>query len=403
MKKKKLGNELNDLLTKAQLVRKELKHDYLGTEHVIPCVLEIEYYQNLMGVSKEEYIEKVKEIIGVGGKTEINTAPYTPLLEAVLYECKTIMDFMFYLLIECQEGAGYRVLENLIRPSDFEVILENLEREYNDNKPLSKLPVYLTNLNEKEYVTNPAIGRDIIIEDIEKILLKMNKPNVLLIGDAGVGKTAIVEGLAYKIKNGEVSEKLKNKVVLEVATSALLAGTKYRGEFEEKIQEMCNYIKKNKRVILFIDEMHTTVKAGGAEGAVNMANILKPYLARGEIKVIGATTLEESKEVTADSAYDRRFTKILVKEPTIKTVYKILKESAPKFEKFYGIKIDSKLLDFIADKSLELAGELPDKAIDLLENVCADTAWHNDETFTKKDIQRVLEEVLERNKELQNV
>lgn len=231
---------------------------------------------------------------------------------------------------------------------------------------IDDMPKDMIDLNSIKYESNPAIGREIIIEDMEKILLKMNKPNILLLGKPGVGKTAIVEGLAYKIQQGKVNDKLKRIRIISCSSSSLIAGTRYRGEFEEKVEEICDFLKKHPNYILFIDEMHTTVNAGGAEGAINMANILKPYLARGDIKMIGCTTLKENKVITDDEAYNRRFTKIYVDENDKKETLKILEGSLSKFNKFYGINGNKKLLKDIITEAEKLNGVFPDKAIDLL-------------------------------------
>ena len=268
---------------------------------------------------------------------------------------------------------------------------------------LDDIPKNMIDLNSIKYESNPAIGREIIIEDMEKILLKMNKPNILLLGKPGVGKTAIVEGLAYKIQQGKVNDKLKRIRIISCSSSSLVAGTKYRGQFEEKVEEICDFFKKHPNYILFIDEMHTTVNAGGAEGAINMANILKPYLARGDIKMIGCTTLKENKTITDDEAYNRRFTKIYVDENDKKETLKILEGSLSKFNKFYGINGDKKLLKDIITESEKLNGVFPDKAIDLLENVFADTLWNGENSFELKDIQRVTEILKERQNELEEV
>ena len=268
---------------------------------------------------------------------------------------------------------------------------------------LDDIPKDMIDLNSIKYESNPAIGREIIIKKKKKILLKMNKPNILLLGKPGVGKTAIVEGLAYKIQQGKVNDKLKRIRIISCSSSSLVAGTKYRGQFEEKVEEICDFFKKHPNYILFIDEMHTTVNAGGAEGAINMANILKPYLARGDIKMIGCTTLKENKTITDDEAYNRRFTKIYVDENDKKETLKILEGSLSKFNKFYGINGDKKLLKDIITEAEKLNGVFPDKAIDLLENVFADTLWNGENSFELKDIQRVTEILKERQNELEEV
>lgn len=400
--KKKFDKEMEELLKKAKKLRKELKHPYLGTEHVVACMLDIPKYQEVFKVDKKAYMKELKDTIGVG-KEEKNNVSMTPVLQASLDGTKNLVEFIYNLFCLIEEGIGVRIMQNIMDIDEYDEMIWRIDNLWSTQNPCMDLPKYLTNLNAKEYVTNPAIGRDAKIEEVEKVLLKMNKPNVLLVGKAGVGKTALVEGLAYKIQQGNVNDRLKDKIIVSVATSTLVAGTKYRGEFEEKIEKMCDFLKNHPSMILFIDEMHTTIKAGSSEGSIDMANILKPYLARGEIKVIGATTLEESEIITQDSAYNRRFTKILITEPRLQVVQKIVEESLPKFEKFYDIKIDKSLVPLIVKESESLDGKFPDKAIDLLENICADSVWNNDKTFTKKDVKRVIEELIERKNQLQEV
>lgn len=386
--------EYSIVIDQAEIIAQDLNSNFIDTSHFIMIVFKMcDRYQKHFDY--DEYFDEYINVIGEGlyEKTNIKTTLYKKLLN----ESNSVDEFMNNLIFEEKEGTGYSILNHLYPTEKIENYLMAITGDYSQIE--IELPQYLTNLNEKEYITNPAIGRDIIIEDIEKTLLKMNKPNILLIGEPGVGKTAIVEGLAYKIKQGNVCEKLKDYEILSCSTSSLVSGTKYRGEFEEKVEELCDILKKNKKFILFLDEMHTVMNAGGAEGAINMANILKPYLARGDIKVIGCTTTKESSFIKNDGAYDRRFTKIIVEENSENETLKILEKSLPKFNKFYGITADEKLMGNIITESKKLKGKFPDKAIDLLENVFTDTIWNGDIKFNKKDIQRVSEILEDRQKE----
>ncbi len=395
--------ELEKTLKRATEYAFSLNTPYTGTEHFIASVLESNDYERIFGITSESYKSKVLEIMGKSNVDIYTYMGYTPALENILSNNSTIDDVLLDILLN-ETGSGYRILLECINEDSVYDIEDILDSRIECKKEVVKnTPNYLTNLNEKEYITNPAIGRDIILENIEKVLLKMNKPNVLLVGDAGVGKTAIVEGLAYNIKTGNINDRLKDYIIMSCSTSTLVAGTKYRGEFEEKINKLCDYLKKNKNIILFLDEMHTTINAGGAEGAIDMANILKPYLSRGDIKVIGATTLKESDIITKDSAYARRFTTILVEEPTITIMNKIVEKSIPKFESFYNLKIDKELVSTFVNESRELKGKFPDKCIDLLENVCVDILYNNEYKITKKDITRVAEEISDNQKQLISV
>lgn len=351
-------------------------------------------------LDKNDLYEMIKDIYGKSNFSEGNIT-----MSVLADNCfnKFICELEFDRQIKVKDfikilTKEYSVKELLLRMGfDTDKLNTTLEEELVD------IPKNMIDLNSIKYESNPAIGREIIIEDMERILLKMNKPNILLLGKPGVGKTAIVEGLAYKIQQGKVNDKLKKIRIISCSSSSLVADTKYRGQFEEKIEEICDFFKKHPNYILFIDEMHTTVNAGGAEGAINMANILKPYLARGDIKMIGCTTLKENKAITDDEAYNRRFTKIYVEENDKKETLKILEESLPKFNKFYGVDGNKKFLKDIITEAEKLNGVFPDKAIDLLENVFADTLWNGENSFELKDIQRVAEILKERQNELEEV
>ena len=228
--------------------------------------------------------------------------------------------------------------------------------------------------NVKDGKIDPVIGRDYEIQNITRILSRKTKNNPVLIGEPGVGKTAIVEGLAQRIINGDVPNSLKNKSIWELDLGALIAGAKYRGEFEERLKKVLKEIKKSEgNIILFIDEIHMIVGTG-AEGAADCGNMLKPMLARGEIKCIGATTLKEYRQyIEKDGALERRFQKVQVKEPTVEDTITILRGIKERFELFHGVNIkDSSLISaatlsdrYITDRFL------PDKAIDLLDEACA--------------------------------
>ena len=232
------------------------------------------------------------------------------------------------------------------------------------------------NMNElaKSCKYDPVIGRDNQINRIIQVLLRKNKNNPLLIGDAGVGKTAIVEEIARRISLGNVPLKLKDKIIYSISMSVLVAGTKYRGEFEEKIHKLLKEVISNENIILFIDEVHTLMGAGGAEGAIDASNIIKPYLARGDIKVIGATTVEEySKFIEKDRALDRRFQKIYVEEPSKDEVKSILMELRSVYEKYHNVILRKNIIDLILKYSYTCLfnGRQPDRAIDLLDEVCS--------------------------------
>lgn len=247
------------------------------------------------------------------------------------------------------------------------------EMEQEEKSALEKFTTDLTKL-AKEGKLDPVIGREREIQQVIEILLRRTKNNPVLIGEAGVGKTAIVEGLAQKIVNKEVPEELQDKKVLSLDLGALVAGTKYRGEFEERMKELIDGLKADPNIILFIDELHTIVGAGKGEGASDAGQLLKPALARGEIRVIGATTLDEyRKYIEKDPALERRFQPVFVDEPDVDTTIEILKALRPRLEKHHNVKIDDSAIVAAAKLTHRYipARKLPDKAIDALDQACA--------------------------------
>ena len=247
----------------------------------------------------------------------------------------------------------------------------NYHRTKSDNLIIDELGV---NMNKSSIKYDPVIGRDKEIERIIQILLRKNKNNPLLIGDAGVGKTAIVEELSRRIVSGKVPYKLKNMTIYSISMSMLVAGTKYRGEFEERINKLLKEVVNNTNIILFIDEVHTLMGAGGAEGAIDASNIIKPFLARGDIKVIGATTIDEyNKFISIDKALDRRFQKINISEANKESVRDIVFGLKDVYEKYHGVVLKKRVLETLINYSFDciFTGRQPDKTIDLLDEVCA--------------------------------
>ena len=265
---------------------------------------------------------------------------------------------------------------------------------YNQEEQENVLEKYGRNIIEdiKKGKIDPVIGRDEEIRNITRVLSRKTKNNPVLIGEPGVGKTAIVEGLAYRINKGDVPDSLKNKIVWELDMAALIAGAKYRGEFEERLKNVLNEIKKSDgNIIMFIDELHLIVGSGNLEGAMDTSNILKPMLARGEIHVIGATTLNEyRKYIEKDGALERRFQKILVKEPTVEDTITILRGLKERFEIHHGVTIQDKSLICAATLSNRYITDrfLPDKAIDLVDEACATIRVQLDSVPTELDTLR---------------
>ena len=361
-----------------------LHHPYVGTEHLLLSLLNHDVkIKKLCSKYNLTYDNFKKELLSVVGSATKKSSYilYTPLLKRVINlaieDCEEKKEkintiHLFRALIEEGEGIAIRLLYGM------NINIDKLYDELNStNKELNqKLEIINIgkNLNDLVDMQDLVIGRDKEINLIIETLIRKNKNNPLLVGDAGVGKTAIVEELVRRIKSKNVPINLQNKKIIMLEMGSLVAGTKYRGEFEEKLTKIIKELENNPEIILFIDEIHSMVNAGGAEGAINASDILKPYLARGKIKVIGATTtLEYNKFILKDKALNRRFELIKVAEPSLTETENILKKIKESFEKHYNMKISGKNISDIvkyADKYM-LDRKNPDKSIDILDSVCA--------------------------------
>ena len=319
----------------------ELKHPYVSSEHLLLSILhygnpELISFLNIHNLTYNKVKEEIIQVLGTGNK-ESSWFLYTPLLKKIIENAVldskddgtfVTVERLFVSLLEEGEGVANRIMMGL--NIDLDALYEKFSRQFvHDSNTNTKLYIDEVAVDFTEQAKkgefDPVIGRDEQIGQMIEILLRRKKNNPLLIGDAGVGKTALVEELARRIVLGIVPNELKNMRVLSVSIASLVAGTKYRGEFEERLNKMIEELEHVSNVILFIDEIHTIIGAGGAEGAIDASNILKPYLARGKIKVIGATTkLEYTKFFEGDKAFDRRFQKIIIDEPSLeetKTIY----------------------------------------------------------------------------------
>ena len=284
--------------------------------------------------------------------------------------------------------------------------IENLKKDIKTTNTISSNSILKSigrNLNElaikKEF--DPVIGREKEITRIIEILKRKNKNNPLLLGEAGVGKTSVVEELASRITKNLVPDFLKGKTIYEVNLSSVIAGTKYRGEFEEKLTKLINELETNNNLILFIDEIHTLVGAGGAEGAIDASNILKPALARGKLSLIGATTLKEyTSSIEKDKALDRRFEPLLINEPNYDETLYILKKIKPNYEKYHNVKIPNNIIELTAklsDKYVKNRNN-PDKSIDILDDICAITSLVEKKTTNTKIENKIISLTEKKNK-----
>ena len=389
------------VLSFAQEAALELGHDYVGTEHVLIGLIKVKNgvaakALNELDLSAETIIEDVEEHIGRGNK-KASSVYMTPRVKHVLELAVEVANHMNHnyvgtehiLLGLLSDGGGVAVgiLRNHnIRANDIvdtiRTILGSSDsashsgEDRKDNSSLGELTDFSTDLNEsaKQGKIDPVIGRDKEIARVIQILSRRTKNNPVLIGEPGVGKTAIAEGLAQRIVNGNVPEILRNKRIISLSISSMLAGAKYRGEFEERLKKAIDEVQKHDDMIIFIDEIHTLVGAGATEGAMDAANILKPALARGEFQVIGATTLDEyKKHIEKDAALERRFQPVLVGEPSEEDALEILKGLRDRYEAFHKAKITDEALEAAVSLSSRYIMDrfLPDKAIDVVDEAAS--------------------------------
>ena len=384
----KFSEELQRILKKSKLEMQKLKHAFIGSEHLMLSILN---EKNLITNKLSEYNinysifrNALIDIVGIGNS--INSYfIYTPLLKRILESAcldakeanikEVNLNTVFLSILDEGEGVAIRILYKL------GVNVDKLYEEMSNQNIIKTIPKKLT-INEcsvdftkkaKDKKFDPLIGRDKEVNELIEILCRRNKNNPLLIGEAGVGKTAIVEELANRIVNDEVPDQLKNTRILSLSMASCVSGTKYRGEFEERITKIVKELELNKNIIVFIDEIHTLVGAGGAEGAIDASNILKPALARGSIKVIGATTINEYKDsICKDRALNRRFQTILIEENTLGETKSILYNLKKVYEEYHHVIISNDILDKIVELSDKyiIGRSNPDKSIDILDTIC---------------------------------
>ena len=382
--------EARGIIVRAKKEMYNLKHPYVGSEHLLLAILkdnnDISKKLKKFGITYDKLKEEIINIIGIGSK-ETEWFLYTPLLKRIMENAiidskennngEVTIEHLFTSLLEEGEGVAIRIMIGM--DIDIDKLYEEFSYKFvnkkNKNKSLllEEIGIDLTK-KAKNKELDPVIGREEEIKRIEEILCRRTKNNPLLIGPAGVGKTALVEELSRIIVNEEVPFNLKNKKIINLDMASLVAGTKYRGEFEDRVRKLLKEAEENDEIILFIDEIHTLVGAGGAEGAIDASNIFKPALSRGKLRLIGATTIEEYKKyIKPDRALDRRFQTVNIEIPDKEKVLNILKKIKSIYENYHNVIVTNEIIELITNLSEKYVYDRfePDKSIDILDEVCS--------------------------------
>lgn len=383
----KFTEEAQKVLTLSRKEMIALNHTFIGTEHFLLAILSqkklpITVKLNEFGLFYDDFKRELVNIVGMGDK-KCEWYVYTPLMKRVIESAIldsrdsnngiVTINHLFNALLDEGEGVAVRIIYSLGLDYDelYNLFIEENSFDSRDKKLLiDELGVDLT---AKADTLDPVIGRDEELKRVIEILSRRTKNNPILVGKAGVGKTAIVEELARLISMGKVPNNLKNMRIISLDMATTVAGTKYRGEFEERVRKILKELEECNDIILFIDEIHTLVGAGGAEGAIDASNIFKPALARNKLKCIGATTMDEYKQyIESDAALERRFQKIEVNEPTFDTIDKILTKLKPIYEDYHEVAIPDDILRSIPVLAKKYVYDRfePDKSLDILDEVC---------------------------------
>ena len=416
--------QAKEVLKIAKTVARELRHPYIGTEHLLVGLKKV--YTGvagqvlaLSGVSEENIRKIIDELVSPGEGAPVTANPQmSPRLEYILEESKeealrlrseeTGTEHMLLAILRDVDCVAARILLTLninLQKMCQDILVstgadprEYMEETQEDGRRRnSVLEQYGTDLTVQaaEGKMDPVIGREKEIERLMQILSRRTKNNPCLVGEPGVGKTAVLEGLAQRIARGVVPEAMKNRRIVTMDLSGMIAGSKYRGEFEERMKRLIQEVKAAGNVILFLDEVHTIIGAGGAEGAMDASNILKPSLARGELQLIGATTIVEyRKYIEKDAALERRFQPVTVEEPTCEECLEILRGLRGKYEEHHHVAVQEEALEAAVSLSERYISDrfLPDKAIDVLDEACAKVSL---EGFKVPENMEELEKVIE--------
>ena len=405
--------EFDEQAQKAIVVAESLSFDFghqnVGSEHLLLSLLKIHDNQlkrllQKYDVNDAVVEEDIKRLFGTNDDQpfymEYSQSVKRILERSIEYakdknQDQVTLNILIISLLKEKESVAYEILQKY--HVDVEEVVYLLQEKSAFETPLDQIPT-LVNINKKVKTKKyKIIGRENEIDQVCTILSKKEKNNVLIIGEAGVGKSALVEKLAMLINQGKVVDSLKNKIIYELSLSSLVAGTKYRGEFEEKFKKIIDKVKDLDNVIIFIDEIHNVIGAGGAEGAIDASNILKPYLARKDMTVVGATTIDEYyKHFEKDHAMNRRFSIVTLKENTKEETLEILKGIKGYYESYHQIKIDNVLLkELIELVDCHIKNRTyPDKAIDILDLSCVKAKFYHEKELTKNRIVETIEKYL---------
>ena len=388
-------------LNKSVIIAEDFGHAYIGTEHILLAMVEDEtscasILMKKNGLQYNNLYEAIKSYSGIGDKTHLSSKDTTPRCRRILENSyknakkfsaeKIGTEHLLLAIVDERDAVALKIMQKmaidyLSLRDDILVFLKSNERILNAKKSVANatlihLDKYGNNMNQKakDDKYDPVIGREKEIDRIIRILARKYKNNPCLIGEAGVGKTAIVEGLASRIITGTAPDFLLGKIIYALDLTSMIAGAKYRGDFEERIKNIFDEVKSNPNIILFIDEIHSIVGAGSAEGAIDAANIMKPELARGDVQIIGATTLSEYKRfIEKDKALERRFQPITIDEPSKERTIDILKGLRSRYENHHNVLIEDSAIETAVNLSTRYINDrfLPDKAIDILDEACA--------------------------------
>ena len=434
-----LTKSAKKIFNNAYSVAFKLGQGYIGTEHVLIALLENVctardiFMQN--NVTSAEVYEAVKQYARLGDGSVTETDNFTPAVKTVLayameetryFKQKFIgTEHILMGIIRAEDSIANRILNTLnanlqklyadavmtmgidAATARMEYTVAKTKRWKEEEETYTESFAKDITLMAKNGELDPCIGREKEIERLIQVLCRRTKNNPCLVGEPGVGKTSVLEGLAARIANKNVPPMMQGKRILSLDISAMVAGTKYRGEFEDRIKRVINEVSEDPSIILFVDEIHTLIGAGGAEGAMDAANILKPALARGELQMVGATTIKEyRKRIEKDAALERRFQPIMIEEPTVEETVEILKGLRPAYEKHHQVRISDEAIEACAKLTARYVNDrfLPDKAIDAMDEAAsrlhleAGSGQATDLLSRSRDIQEKLEEALIKNR-----